>query len=204
MLTLLLMVASMLVIPFMSPILVANHGIAPDRLSWLYMVGGVATFFTSRAIGKLADRHGRHRVFRVAVLLSLAPMLFVTHLPHIGFVAMLAFFPFFMVLMSGRMIPMQALLTTVPAPHQRGAFLSANSAVQAMGTGCGAWLGGLMLSSPTPAGPISGYGTAGWVAVALSLIAIAWVGRVSADGDRPQAPVAEAERGPETLAQGEG
>ncbi|MGS1076808.1 MFS transporter [Pseudoxanthomonas beigongshangi] len=203
-LTLLLMVASMLVIPFMSPILVANHGIAPDQLSWLYMVGGAATFFTSRAIGKLADRHGKHRVFRFAVLLSLAPMLFVTHLPDIGFIAMLAFFPFFMVLMSGRMIPMQALLTTVPSSHQRGAFLSANSAVQAMGTGCGAWLGGLMLSSPTPAGPISGYGTAGWVAVALSLIAIVWVGRVSADGDRPQAPAAAVDEDADLLARSEG
>ena len=203
-LTLLLMVASMLVIPFMSPTLVANHGIHPDQLSWLYMAGGVATFFTSRAIGRLADRHGKHRVFRIAVLLSLAPMLFVTHLPHVGFIALLAFFPFFMVLMSGRMIPMQALLTTVPAPAERGAFLSANSAVQALGTGCGAYLGGLMLSSPTPAGPISGYGTVGWVAVALSLLAVWWVGRVSADSDQPQAPAVVADPDADALAQGEG
>jgi len=65
-----------------------------------------------------------------------------------------------MVAMSSRMVPMQALLTTVPEPAQRGAFLSANSALQAVGTGCGAWFGGLLLSTQAD-GRIAGYGTAG-------------------------------------------
>ena len=84
------------------------------------------------------------------------------------------------------MVPMQALMTTVPAPSQRGAFLSANSAVMALGTGCGAWLGGLMLSI-TPAGHIEGYGTNGWAAVALVLLACAWISRVKAV-DEPVSP----------------
>ncbi len=36
--------ASMIVIPFMAPMLVANYGIAPAQLSWIYMAGGAATF----------------------------------------------------------------------------------------------------------------------------------------------------------------
>jgi len=57
-LTAMVMSASMLVIPFMSPVLVANHGILPAQLSWMYMAGGVATFFTARIIGRLSDRFG--------------------------------------------------------------------------------------------------------------------------------------------------
>ena len=167
-LTFMMMIAHMLVIPFISPVLVANHGVAPAQLSWLYMAGGAATFFTSRRVGKLADRFGTRRVFRIAAILSFLPVLFVTHLPDLPFYALVMFFPFFMVLLSSRMVPMQALLTTVPEPGRRGAFLSANSALQAMGTGCGAWLGGLMLSS-SPTGQIVGYGTVGWVAVAMGL-----------------------------------
>src|SRR6202011_3531348 len=100
-----------------------------------------------------ADRYGRRTLFRAFAVLSAVPVLFVTHLPAMPFIALVVFFGFFMVAMSGRMVPMQALLTTVPTPARRGAFLSANSAVMALGTGCGAWLGGLMLSI-TPDGHI--------------------------------------------------
>jgi predicted MFS family arabinose efflux permease len=190
-LTFMIMVSHMLVIPFIAPTLVLNHGVPPARLSWMYMAGGFATFYTSRAIGRMADRYGKHRVFRIAALLSMLPVLFVTHLPDLPFVAVLLFFPFFMVAMSGRMVPMQALLTTVPEPARRGAFLSANSALQALGTGCGAWLGGLMLSN-TSSGQIAGYGTVGWVAVAITMGAVVWVGRVkAADGTAPPAVAAE-------------
>ncbi|ALN55822.1 transporter, major facilitator superfamily [Lysobacter enzymogenes] len=178
-LTLMLTTSQMLVIPFISPMLVANHGIEPSQLSWMYMAGGVAAFFTSRLIGRLADRHGKQRVYRIAVAVSLLPVLFVTHLPAVGFLAMLLFFPFFMVSMNGRMVPLQALQTTVPQPQQRGAFLSANSAVMSLGTGLGAWLGGLMLSTDA-SGHIAGYGTVGWVAAGLALCSALWVGRVSA------------------------
>ncbi|RDK03452.1 MFS transporter [Paraburkholderia lacunae] len=176
-LTFMMMVSHMLVIPFISPMLVANHGVAPAQLSWLYMAGGAATFFTSRRVGRLADRFGTRRVFRIAAVLSVVPVLFVTHLPELPFYALVLFFPFFMVLMSGRMVPMQALLTTVPEPSRRGAFLSANSALQALGTGCGAWVGGLMLSN-SPSGEILGYGTVGLVAVAIALVGVAWISRV--------------------------
>ena len=182
-LTFVMMVSQMIVIPFISPMLVANHGVEPQQLSWIYMAGGAATFFTSRAIGRFADRYGRRRVFRIFAVLSVLPVLFVTHLPAMPFLLVVLFFPFFMVAVSGRMIPMQALMTTVPAPGHRGAFLSANSAVLALGTGCGAWLGGLMLSV-TPAGHIDGYGMNGWVAVALVLVALVWINRVKA-ADEP-------------------
>ncbi|CAG4912189.1 MFS transporter [Paraburkholderia saeva] len=178
-LTFMMMVSQMMVIPFISPMLVANHGVEPAHLSWIYMAGGAATFFTSRAIGRLADRYGRRVMFRVFAVLSVLPVLFVTHLPALPFFIVVPFFAVFMVAVSGRMVPMQALMTTVPAPSQRGAFLSANSAVMALGTGCGAWLGGLMLSI-TPAGHIDGYGTNGWAAVALVLLAFAWISRVKA------------------------
>ncbi|ASL75346.1 MFS transporter [Ralstonia pseudosolanacearum] len=173
-LTFVMMSSHMMVIPFISPVLVANHGIAPQDLSWLYVAGGAATFFTSRAVGRLADRYGRRRVFVAAALLSFIPVLVMTHLPAWPFIGMLLFFPCFMVILSSRMVPMQALMTTVPAPQVRGAFLSANSAVMSIGTGCGAWLGGLLLSTGA-GGQIDGYGFNGWVAVVASLFCVLWI-----------------------------
>ena len=169
--------ASMLVIPFMAPMLVANHGIAPAQLSWIYMAGGMATFFTARIIGRLSDRLGAVRTFRAIALFSIVPLMFVTHLPALSLLAMIVLFPLLMISMSGRFIPLQALMTTVPKLAERGAFLSVNSAVQSLGTGLGAWLGGMMLASG-PRGEILGYGTNGWVAAAVTLIAVAWIGQV--------------------------
>lgn len=176
-LTMLVMGSHMMVIPFVSPMLVANHGVPPGQLFWLYMAGGAATFFTSPLIGKLADRFDRRLVFRVFAGLSCLPLLFLTHMPMIPFIAIVCFFPFFMTGMSGRMIPMQALLTTVPEPKERGAFLSANSALQSLATGCGAWFGGLLLSTG-PHEVIVGYGLNGWLAAGVTLIAMIWICQV--------------------------
>ena len=176
-LTFCMMISHMLVIPFISPILVANYGIKPQEIAWIYMAGGAATFFTSRLVGRLADRFGKQRIFRIFVAFSILPVLFITHLPLLPLLALIAFFPVFMVAMTSRMIPMQALMTTVPEPGRRGAFLSINSAIQSLGTGCGAWFGGLLLSTSLD-GRILGFGANGWIAVSLALLALIWVGRV--------------------------
>ncbi|MCO5400921.1 MFS transporter [Ralstonia soli] len=201
-LTFVMMGSHMLVIPFISPVLVANHGIAPQNLSWLYVAGGAASFFTSRAVGKLADRYGRRRVFVAAALLAFIPVLVMTHLPDWPYVGILLFFPCFMVVLSSRMVPMQALMTTVPAPQVRGAFLSANSAVMSVGTGVGAWAGGLLLSAGA-GGRIEGYGFNGWLAVAAGLFCVFWVRQVKgsdAQGD-PSLAAPSAPSGPQAVPQ---
>lgn len=201
-LTFVMMGSHMLVIPFISPVLVANHGIAPQDLSWLYVAGGAASFFTSRAVGKLADRYGRRRVFVAAALLAFIPVLVMTHLPDWPFIGMLLFFPCFMVILSSRMVPMQALMTTVPAPQVRGAFLSANSAVMSVGTGAGAWIGGLLLST-SAGGHIDGYGLNGWLAVGAGLFCVFWVSQVKgsdAHGD-PSLAAPSGASGPQAVPQ---
>ncbi len=169
--------ASMVVIPFMAPVLVANHGVLPAQLSWVYMAGGVATFFTARIIGRSSDRFGAVRVFRAIAVFSIVPLMFVTHLPALSLLAIIMLFPLLMIAMSGRFIPLQALVSTVPKPAERGAFLSVNSAVQSLGTGLGAWLGGMLLSSGR-SGEILGYGANGWVAAAITVVAVIWIGQV--------------------------
>ena len=68
-------------------------------------------------------------------------------------------------------------MTTIPEPQKRGAFLSANSAVQQMGTGIGAFAGGLLVHTDA-AGHILGYDTIGIVASALMFFSVWWIGRV--------------------------
>ena len=180
--------SNMLIVPFISPVLVANLGIAPDEIAYIYIAGGIATLFTARWIGRQADRYGKVRVFHCVAAFSVLPVLMVTHLPIWPLWAIVAFFPFFMVAMSGRFIPMQALMTTVPEAPQRGAFMSITTAMQSLGAGIGAWFGGLLLGSG-PSGEIVGYGMNGWIAAALTLFGMIWIGRVVSNSSSQPAPV---------------
>ncbi len=185
-LTAVMMVSQMLVAPFLSPIMVANLGIAPEQIAWIYLVAGCATFFTARAVGRLADRYGKRRVFAAVALGSSLPILFVTHLPALTLAGLLVALPIFMVCMGGRNIPMQALQTAVPPPARRGAFMSVNSAVQQIFMGTGTWLGGLLLSTDAQ-GHIAGYGLNGWISVCCLLLGVAWVRNVRTAGEVPRA-----------------
>jgi predicted MFS family arabinose efflux permease len=171
------MMTGMMVIPFISPVLVNNVGLKPAEITYVYLAGGLATFFTARRIGKWSDRYGAQKVYRAVSLLFILPVLFITHIPVLPLVGVVLFFPFFMVLASGRNIPMQALMTTVPDPTRRGAFLSANAAIQQVGTGLGALLGGLTLHTEA-SGHIAGYGLNGWIAAGMAVLTVLWVGQV--------------------------
>ncbi len=169
--------AGMMIIPFISPVLVSNLGVKPAEITWIYLAGGVATLFTARMLGNWSDSAGKHKVYRIVALGSIIPMMAITHMPQLPLLAMIGLFPVFMVLLSGRNIPLQALMTTVPDPAKRGAFLSANAAVQQLGTGTGALVGGMCLANDA-GGHIYGYGTVGWIAVALTLFTSWWVRNV--------------------------
>jgi predicted MFS family arabinose efflux permease len=186
------MATGMMVIPFISPVLVSNVGLAPAEITYVYLAGGIATFFTARMVGKWADRAGAHKVYRTLSLLFILPVLFITHMPAMPLIGVMLFFPFFMVLASGRNIPMQALMTTVPDPSRRGAFLSANAAIQQVGTGLGALLGGLTLKTDA-AGHISGYGLNGWIAAGLAVSTVLWVGQIRGAAQVTAAPVEKPE-----------
>ena len=171
------MVAGMLIIPFISPVLVSNLGVAPAQITYVYLAGGLATLFSARMVGKWSDRAGAHKVFRYLALLSIVPMLCITHLPVMPLLAVILFFPFFMMAVSGRNIPLQALMTTIPEPSKRGAFLSSNSAIMQIGSGVGAMLGGLTLHTDG-LGHIAGFGTNGSIAAVLTVITVLWSGKV--------------------------
>lgn len=184
------MMTGMMVIPFISPVLVSNIGVQPAEITFVYLAGGVATLFTARMLGRWSDRVGAHKVYRYVALFSILPLMFMTHMPQIPLYAVILFFPFFMTALSGRNIPMQALMTTVPDPAKRGAFLSANSAIQQIGSGVGALVGGLWLHTDA-AGHISGYSLNGWIAAGLTLFSVLWIGQVGGATTAAAAPAGE-------------
>ena len=78
----------------------------------MFLFSGLATLFTARLIGWCADRYGKRRVFYLLALASTAPIVAATHLPAAPLWVLLAVTIPFMVLMSGRFIPLRASITT--------------------------------------------------------------------------------------------
>ena len=172
------------VIPYITIYLTANVGIRQEDIPLIYLVGGAASFLTARRIGRLADRHGKVRVYRLVALCSLAPLFIQTHLPPVPLWLMIACSTLFFVFVPGRMVPVMAIVTSAAQPRLRGTFLSVNSAAQSLASGVSAWLGGALIAT-NAAGHVEGYGTVGLLAMAATLAAMAYAGRIRMHGATP-------------------
>jgi predicted MFS family arabinose efflux permease len=172
-----LMFAGFSVIPFISPYMVANVGLKETDLPYLYFFGGLATVFTSRYIGKLADRHGKRQIFTLIGLISIAPLLITTNLPPVPVPVAICASVIFMVFVSGRFVPAMALVISSVEPRLRGGFMSINSAIQQLGLGAASLLAGTIIGHGA-GGTLTRYWLAGFIAVAATLLAISLAWRV--------------------------
>ena len=165
------------VIPYITLYAIANAGIAADEIPMIYFLGGAATLVTGRLIGALADRLGKVRMFRVVAIGACVPVLLVTQVGAVPLVAWLAITTLFFVLVSGRMVPLLAIVGAAVKPQERGTFLSLNATVQSMAMGLASMVGGLFITQSAD-GLISGYGWVGLIAASFNVMAVLWVGRV--------------------------
>lgn len=159
------------VIPFITVYLQGNLGLDPAKVPAIYLAGGVATLMSSPLIGRLADRFGKECVYRYLAVLALVPLIGITHLASDNLFLILMATTAFFVLVSGRMIPAMALVGSVPAAHQRGAFMALNNMVQSGGMALASFVGGWLAGSVDT--ELAHYAWNGWVGAVSSLVSIA-------------------------------
>ena len=188
--TALMMVSGFMVIPYLSLYMTANMGLPETQLPLVYLAGGIATFFTARWFGRWADRSGKHSVYRKIALLSLAPLLIVTHAPALPLLLTLIIATMFFVLVSGRMVPGMAVVTSAARPGGRAAFMTLNGSVMQIGSGVAATVSGSLIQR-LPSGALQNYHWVGWIAVAATLAAVWWVDNIETPDAAPVLPVVE-------------
>ena len=162
----LLMLGHFMVIPFINPYMEFNIGWSKSETPLIYMVGGVCALISSAIIGRMADKYGKLKVFVICLVLSLAPIFFITNMPAISFYLMLAIFGLWFTFSTGRNIPAQAMITTVVNPAQRGQFMSFNSSFQQLFTGLASIIAGLIVIK-APDGKIQHYNLVGYLSAAI-------------------------------------
>lgn len=177
-----LMVGSFAVFPYLSVFLVGNIGLTEEQLSLLYIAGGVLTLAAAPVVGRLADRHGKLKIYRIVAPGSALMFVVLTHLPPVQAAVAIALFGVMMAFNVGRMIPAMAMVTSSVEPRRRGGFLSANSSLQHIASGIGASIGGAIISEGAD-GKLEHFGTVGWIAAGATALSLWLAGRVRvADG----------------------
>jgi predicted MFS family arabinose efflux permease len=165
------------VIPYITVYAVGNVGISQHDLPIIYLVGGGATLFTARLIGRLADAHGKVRIYRLVALAAMVPLVLLTNLGVVPLWTWVACTTGFFVLVSGRMIPAMAIISSAARPTLRGTFMSLNGTVQSVAMGLATMLSGFIITVDDN-GKIVGYQLVGYVAIAANLLAMAFISRI--------------------------
>jgi predicted MFS family arabinose efflux permease len=167
----LVIIAGFLVIPYIAPTMVSNSGMTDSQLPYIYLVGGAATLITRPWIGRMTDTYKHSKVLAYISLASFLPIVLITQTLHTPFFMQLIFATLFFVFVSGRFIPMSALVTASCEPHLRGRVMAFSSAVQNFGSGFAAFIAGVIMVK-APSGEILHYDWVGYLACAVGLIAI--------------------------------
>ena len=165
------------VVPFVAAYNVANVGVSEADIALIYFAGGATSLVTAQVIGRLADRYGKKRLFVILALLSLAPILVVTHLPPMPLRWVVPLSVLFFVFVPGRFGPATALVTGSVEPRLRGSFMSFNASIQQLASGVASLVAGLIIGRAAD-GTLTHYGIVGWLSVACTLACLWLVHRV--------------------------
>ncbi len=174
----LIIFAGFTVIPYITLYAVHNIGIHQHDIPFIYLAGGAATLFTARFIGHQADLHGKVKIYRLVAIAASVPLVLLTQVTAAPLWAWLIYTTIFFVLVSGRMIPAMAIITSAAQPKLRGTFMSLNATVQSLAMALASTLAGYLITQDAT-GALVDYGTVGLVALVANGIAIWFVSRIA-------------------------
>jgi predicted MFS family arabinose efflux permease len=166
-----LMFSHFSVMSLMSPFMVSNVGFSESDIKYIYFFGGIMSLVCGPIIGKLADKYGKFKVFSFFAIIAIVPKIVITNLDNTPFVIALIITSIFFIISSGRIIPSQALMSTVVESNVRGGFMSINSSLKQLSSGAAAYFSGFVVTE-TATGELLNFHYVGYIGSALSLLCI--------------------------------
>lgn len=169
--TTLLATGGFMLMPFGSAYSINNLGITLAQLPLVYLITGAFSILFGPLIGKLSDRIGKFNIFCIGSIISISMVAIYTHLGVTPLWELITLNVILFVGISSRMIASSALLTAVPDPQDRGAFMSINSATQQISGGIASMIAGMIVMQ-TPSGYLEHYDILGYVVIGSMIVAV--------------------------------
>jgi len=175
--TSMLMLGHFTIIPFVATYMVGNVGFSENELTYIYLVGGVCTLLFSPWVGRMADKHGRLKIFTIFGSLVTIPILIITNLTPVPLGVALSISAIFFIFSNGRMVPSTTMETAIIKPEVRGSYMSIRSSVQQLTSGLAAFIAGLIITEQpsvfdAKAKALVHYNYVGIIAVFFSLVSL--------------------------------
>ena len=157
-----LSIGGFMLMPFGSAFTVHNLGIDLEKLPMIYLITGLCSIVVGPLVGRLSDRIGKYKTFLFGSCMSITMVLIytnlgITPLPYVIMINILMFVGIF-----SRMIPSQALMSAIPEPSSRGAFMSVSSSLQQISGGIASVVAGLIIVA-RPDGYLEHFNVVGYV-----------------------------------------
>ncbi len=167
--TALLTTGGFMLMPFSSAFTVNNMGINIHLLPTIYLVTGTCTIFVGLLVGKATDSVGRVPVFMVGSTLTIVMVLIYTHLGTTPFATVIMVNVLLFIGIFSRIIPFQAMISSVPELTKRGSFNAVNASIQQFAGGVASLIAGHLVAFG-PDGKLLHFPMIGYIVVGTTLI----------------------------------
>ncbi len=169
--TTLLATGGYMLMPFGSAYTVHNLGIDIEHLPTIYLVSGLFSVLIGPLVGWASDTFGKFPTFVFGTAMSIVMVLIYTHLGQVGLTLVIVVNVLLFVGIFSRMIPSQAMISAIPAPHQRGSFSAIGASLQQLSGGLGSVFAAMVIAQNADE-LLRHFDRLGYIVVATSLVAL--------------------------------
>lgn len=171
----LMSIGGFMLMPFGSAFTVNNLQIPFNKLPVIYLVTGIAAIFIGPLVGRASDKFGKLKVFIFGAILTIIMVLIYTNLgvTPLYMVNIVLFCAIF-----SRIIPAQALMSAIPSPENRGAFMAVTSSLQQISGSVASVIAGLIVVE-TASGKLDHFDTLGYILTGTVLVSMHLIYNIS-------------------------
>ncbi|MFT4031257.1 MAG: MFS transporter [Siphonobacter sp.] len=179
--TTLLAMGAYMLMPFGSAFSVHNLGINFADIPTIYIITGISSMIAGPLLGRFSDKIGKYRLFIIGSLIAITMTCIYGNLGVTPIITAILINVVLFIGITSRIISSSALMTAIPQPKDRGAFMSINSSVQQIAGGVAAAAAGFIVKE-TPSGYLERYDILCYVVSAgmiLSMVMMYFVNRMA-------------------------
>jgi len=197
--TALLATGGFMLMPFGSTFSVNNLGISQEQLPVMYLIVGICSMISGPVMGKLSDTIGKYNMFVIGSIISTIMVIICCNLSITPLWIVIILNSLMFVGISSRMISSSALISAIPQPKDRGAFMGINASIQQISGGIASVIAGHIVYQRTNTSPLEHYDTLGYVvscSIALTVLMMFFINKMvqrsMAEAKEKAAPTAAA------------